>query len=334
MPRVSAPARPACGRVALVALLGLLTAGCVPTRWDTDPLAARYPALGEVHGQRLGDATPYLLPLQGELISLLCRWEVERIPVSLPPDASPEERHLLELALRSWERALGVVFAQGAPAGEGIEIRFVEAAEPNRSVPRAAGTISDCAVSSFAGERLEAHLVFASIHLHRYQTDVLGRSVAHTEAELAGTALHEIGHALGLQGHVQVGPSVMVRSVDEVRLSGRHLLRGVTLPAPTLRGLYALPSGTVVSRVPLSAAQTQPLDTLLLHAARARWSGPFVRVGDTVARIGWRDAEGRAYALFVRRVADVLKNPAELILLPGSRASALLDARTPGARAR
>ena len=91
--------------------------------WDVDALAARNPDLAALPGQRLGDATPYALPLAGELIWFLCRFDTRSpIRVVLPENASEAENARLRLALRAWEQALGLRFEEAKPAQ--IEIEF------------------------------------------------------------------------------------------------------------------------------------------------------------------------------------------------------------------
>ena len=52
----------------------------------------------------------------------------------------------------------------------------------------------------------------------------------------------------------------------------------------------------------------------------------FVLDTDREGRLGWRDAHGRALALFVFDVAGVLRNPGTFSLHVGARAAELLNA--------
>ncbi len=317
------------GAAAALAASLALTVACAGL-WDPKPLEARYPALARAGPHRLADATPYVLPSQGVLTLFLCRWPTDRaIPVSLPPDATPAETKLLEDGLRAWEGAgLGVHFAPGAPPRQGIEIRF----RRKTGAPYSATTIADCALDPArlepsASGVLPAKLVFASIHLRRTNRDVLGRPVELSEEELVGSLLHELGHALGFQGHVLRGDSVMVREVDQVRAVGRRFLAGRGFRDPSLRALYAVRSGAVVRRAPLSRQQTAPFDRMVVAAGERGLRGPRVRVGDREAWLGWRDAAGRGYALLIPRIREVLRSPAKLAVEPAPRAAELLAER-------
>jgi hypothetical protein len=320
-----------------------LLAACAPPVWDPAQLAVRVPRLRAVGTHRLGDANPYLLPVQDALVLFLCRWETrDPIPVSLPPEASPEQAGALEAALRAWEQAdLGVRFARGAPAGEGIELRLVAEQAEGAGALRGATTVADCALDAQAdlrGDRLAAQLVFASIHLSEDWTDPLGNRRPLSAADLAGAALHELGHALGFQGHVRAGQSAMRYQVDEMRRSGRRLLAGEAFHDGTLRALYSVPSGVVVGRSRLPSGRTEPVDRLLAMARSGSLAGPIARIGDLEGQILFRGGDGAAYTVWLRGVAGVLAGrPEELLLMPGPRAqrllSLLLPAGTP-ARAR
>jgi len=326
-------------RAAACALLLAALGGCAPSVWNVEPLEPRLRALG---AHRLGDATPYLLPVHDELVLFLCRWETqEPIPVSLPAEASPPQRRALEAALGAWERAgLGVRFARDAAPGRGIELRFVTGSAGGAGTARTATTVADCALDPLdtsRGERIVARLVSASIELQNEARDPLGRRVELSDAELAGSTLHELGHALGFQGHVRVGSSAMRRQVDEVRRAGRRLLAGEAFSDPTLRALYAVPSGAVVGRLPLPAGRTQPVDRLLALARSGALAGPLARMGDLEGQILFRDEDGAAYAIWLRGVAPALAgHPEELQVLPGPRARRRLSLHSPrsGWRAR
>jgi hypothetical protein len=320
----------------------VLLAACAPPLWDPEPLEAREPRLRALGSHRLGDATPYLFPAQDELVLFLCRWETrDPIPVSLPPDASPEQTGALEAALRAWEGAgLGVRFERGAPPATGIELRLVSEPPGGAGEMRGATTVADCALDAQAGargDRLAARLVFASIHLDAESADAIGRRTPLSAADLAGAALHELGHALGFQGHARAGESAMRYQVDATRRAGRRLLAGEAFRDETLRALYSVPSGVVVGRTALPPGRTQPVDRLLALARAGSLAGPIARMGDLEGQILFRDGEGAAYTIWLHDVAAALAgSPQELRLVPGPRAWRLLSLRVHpgGTRAR
>jgi len=305
---------------------------CVAGLWDAALLERRHPALAAISQHRLGDATPYLLPAGGSIAFFLCRWPSGgTIPVSLPPDASEQELRALEQVMRAWEGAgLGVRFATGAPPGAGIELRFIDPEADTTETTQAANTIADCAVAPEAAEDrgasvLPARLVFASIHMWRGGFDMLGRPVPHSQAEFVGSALHEFGHALGFQGHVRLGRSIMVSETDAVRRAGQGLLAGKAFGDPTLRALYAVPSGSVVERVSVAAHRTERFDRMARIARERGFAGPTVRVGDLAGRIAWRDAAGVDYALRILDVRRVLRAPETLSLRTTIATAQLLE---------
>jgi hypothetical protein len=153
--------------------------------------------------------------------------------------------------------------------------------------------------------------------------------VALSPEELLGSAVHELGHALGFQGHVRRGGSVMVRNVEAVRRVGRRLLAGEPFEDATLAALYRSPSGVVVRRVPLPAGRTAPIDRLAALGAARGFRGPGIRVGDRGARIAWWDGAGRRLAVYLPELPETLSDPRRLRLEPGPRAAAWLRAERP-----
>ena len=325
-PRTRRPSRSrrSPGRVA--ACLGALALGCA------SEIDLRFPELTAIAGHRLGDAHPYFLPAAGRLYQFLCRWsQRQAVSVSLPSDATSEQRALLEAALVAWEGAgLGLRFERrpGPPAD--IEMRFVGAEEESRGRrARSGNTLVDCAVSPTALEQagggpLPARLTRASLHLARANFDFRGAEIPLSPAELAGSALHELGHALGFQGHARRGATVMTAEFEEVRRSGARLLAGRSFDDPSLRALYALPSGAVLRRSPLSADNARLVQRWIAAARRADLLGPFAQVGDHSARVVWRDSRGADYALVLVNLSAVLRQPEQLVLIPNGNARDVL----------
>ncbi len=281
-------------------------------------------------GQYLDETTPYAWPRAGSLTLFLCRWPSGAvIPVALPRDATPEEKGALEAALRAWESAgLGIRFEQVAPGSEQITILFVDGSVETAIGDGVGATVADCRLGSAAagGDPLAAEVYGAVVRVaRRTPPDVRHHDKALTQEQIAGIALHEIGHALGFQGHVSYGDTAMVRSRDDVAARGRALMRGERVTDATLRALYALPSGAVVQRTPVSPARTEAVDRLAEAAVRLRLRGPYVRVGDRDGRVFWRDAQGEEYGVAVTNVRRALSEPERLLLLPEPRAQALLS---------
>jgi hypothetical protein len=180
-----------------------------------------------------------------------------------------------------------------------------------------ANTVADCAVEPEAlaggvGQQVPARLVKASIHLAR------------GDPRLAGSALHELGHALGFQGHVRRGRSVMLGSTDSIRRAGERVLAGEPLHDAALEALYAVPSGTLLRRLSLPPGRTEGIDRLLRLAASKGWIGPLVRVGDHEGLVSWYEGPGRSVSVEIRNLNQALRDPGRLTLSPSTRARRLL----------
>jgi hypothetical protein len=307
-------------RSAAALAAALLPLACASGAFDLRGLEARHPALRPLD-HRLGQGNPYLLPGSGALYWFECRWQLARpLRVSLPPELAERDRELLQLALASLASAgLGLRFeSDAAPEDADIAVRL---AEPDAS--KSGRTSADCAVQ-LRGGRVSAELVRAEVSLQRSNQGVTGKPVALSEAEWLGAAIHELGHALGFQGHVRSGPGPMVRNVEQVRAIGRRVLRGEPLATPTLRALYLLPSGALLRRDALPAGRTDAIDRLGALARERGYRGPFVRVGDRSAWIDWRDARGRLAGVWLPELARVRRDPAKLQIAPDPVAAAWL----------
>jgi hypothetical protein len=283
--------------------------------------------LPEISGSRLSEITPYLLPAEGSLSFFVCHWDPGRaIPVTLPSDASAAEARILWLALRAWENAgLGVHFVSAAPGKGALVVAFVadETAD--------ARTVADCWIGTGSPDAanarvLPAELVRAVVQLPRFtRPDVRGHTRPFSESEQMGIALHEFGHALGFQGHAQ-RDSIMVRDRDEVTSRGRRVLEGGPCDEPTLRALYTLPSGSVLSRVAVSPLRTENFDALAALAERHGMAGPLARVGDEEARIFFLAKSGEELGVEILEPAGVVRHPERLALVTEPAARRALDA--------
>ncbi len=303
--------------------------GCAQPAVDLEGAGARHPKLAAAGTEHLRAMRPYYLPAAGQLALFTCRWpDGATIPVQLPEDASPAELRRLTAALEAWEGAgLGVRFEQRPLEGVGIEIQF-----PEDLLPFEAGAVVDCAVESSGivadAERLPARLVRARVQ------------VARADPRLTGTLIHELGHALGFQGHARrarprargkprASGTVMRRDKDLLREVGERVLDGKPFRDPSLAALYALPSGTVLGRLPMAPERTRSVDRMLEIGVEQGLVGPLVRVGDDEGRIAWLDAEsGRVARLLLTGLEPALRDPGRLEIEPSVRARALLEGRT------
>jgi hypothetical protein len=288
------------GRRLLFSCLALPLLACGP--WDLASLEARHPALERVGAAPLAELTPYFIAMEGELTAFVCRWPTgSRLGVEVVGDAHVDDLAVLDRALAAWGGAgLGIALERGAlPVA--IEVHFADASEGRSGVAAV-----DCRVREAGVERVEASLAFASITLRRAALDWRGHRVALAEEERLGAALHELGHALGFQGHPRRGETVMLRSVDHVRWAGAGVARGEPFRDSALAALYALPSGAVLGRVVLPAGRTRELDAARREASAAGRPDLWIRVGDRAARFHW----GIASTVFlVPDVNEIFLNP-------------------------
>jgi len=302
-------------RNVLAAVAGLALA-CAEPAWRVAELEARHPALRAVDGHRLADVRPYYLPLSGRLTLFVCRWpDAAAVPVALPADATTEERAKLEAALAGWEAAgLGLRFERRSRlAGAGIEIELIEG-----MLPAAANTVADCAVDASDPAALDADPLPARIALASIQ-------LARGDPRLAGAAMHELGHALGFQGHPARGDTVMRTGTRAALETSERLKQGEALRDAALAALYAVPSGTVLARLALPEGHTEPVDRLQARARREGWIGPLLRAGSTEGRVAWLDPRGEAISLRLTGLSAALRDPGRLAVVPSPRAAALLD---------
>ena len=246
------------------------------------------------------------------------------------PDTQGHQRpltaaELTGTALHAWEGAgLGLRFAEAVSAEAGIEIGFVTGTVDTAAGQDTASTVVDCRIapaSQQSGAGVDrAELVRARIRIARITNqDTQGHQRPLSAAELSGTALHELGHALGFQGHARHGDTVMVRETERIAHAGKGLLAGDGFRDPSLRALYALPSGAVVASAPVDRCRTDLVDRMARVAEENHLDGPFVRVGESAGRIFWRDDKGTDYGLVIAKVREALRDPAKLLVVPESR---------------
>ena len=307
-------------------LLGaLVAAGCDGTRGTA--LDARFPSLAADEARLLAQAHPFVLPAAGRSTLFFCRWPDDApIPVSLPPDATPEERRAIETALGAWQNAgLGIRFlplADGAPAA--IEIRFAEDPIETGGGRDTGNAVVDCRIAPLSqqaagGPVAGAQLAAARLRLARRTGGGMTKPRALTPAEQTGLVLHELGHALGFAGHVRRGDSVMTAEAERIPRFGQALLADAAFRDPALRALYRLPSGAVLASTPVERWRTDLVDRMGRLAEEHDLDGPYVRVGETAGRIFWRDAQGAEYGLVVARLRELLREPARLEVIPEPR---------------
>lgn len=314
--------RPGLKRAA-IALAASLAIAC--SSGGRGVVSEQHPKLQSIDGQRLDDANPYVLPMAGRITFFHCHWPSgQPIDVSLPPDATDDERRALRAALQAWQEAgLGLTVVE-VERGASIQLEFVSGTVDTAAGQDTANTLVDCRIAPLSQQGgapvAGAELAFARIRIARITNqDTQGHQRPLTAAELAGTALHELGHALGFQGHARHGDTVMVRETERIMHAGKDLLAGDAFGDASLRALYALPNGAVVASAPVDRCHTDLVDRMAKLAETNQLDGPFVRVGESAGRIFWRDAKRLEYGLVLARTRQSLADPSKLVVLPERR---------------
>lgn len=286
-------------------LLAALVAGCGGGAggWRAKALSARTVDWKRVDGQHLTDvlATPSIRARSVSL--LLCRWRLDRpIRVAWPEDATESQRIAFEQARRAWSgvvEGLELVSAEGGAAD--VVVAFAEIDE--HGAPKGtAETGTDCVVdggaTALADPAERGRIVSAQVMLRRANVDWTGRSSPMSDDEFLGAVLHELGHALGIAGHVGSRGSVMSVEISHVRRAARRLAAGEPFREPTLTALYTVPIGVDVGTVGFDPRLRPALDLLADLARRSGWQGPFGGAGDDSARVFWRTPDGRHPGIF------------------------------------
>ena len=163
-----------------------------------------------------------------------------------------------------------------------------------------------------AGERLDARLVSAQIELRRAERDPWGKPIDLAAHQMLGSATHELGHALGLQGHAEGGKTVMVRETYTIAKIGEKLSdekKPKPLQEPAMQALYSLPSGTVIDRRTLAPGSTKGVDAIAQRARAQGASRAQVRVGDRGAAVRW--GPGPELVYYLKDPADLLEGEIE-----------------------
>jgi hypothetical protein len=158
--------------------------------------------------------------------------------------------------------------------------------------------------------------VHASILLRRENVSWSGGTSPMSDDEFLGAVLHEIGHALGLSGHISdpiIGRrSIMSADRDHVKRVARQVAKGEALREPTLEALYLVPIGSNVGRVGFDPDLRIALDGLAILARRDGWAGPFGRAGNDSAEVFWRTPEGDLPAVYTYHWPGGIRGKREL----------------------
>jgi predicted Zn-dependent protease len=272
-----------------LATLMLAVAGCgtyaKPSREPFLPSRFDYAAFRDADGERASALLePNYLPFVAHRMELagqkddaivFCRWDRDQFPLavyvyqpSIPADLQsefkPQDPSLYVdaawRALASWQQAgAGVVSFQRAANADDADLRveLVGAAGPApEEGVQVLGTTPlarACRVQgrSIVQDRLDV----------RFKVPVIRVFVADQHGllppdQVERNVLHEMGHALGMKGHSPIPADLMYEVARDRRVS-----RLSSADANTLRALYAIPNGTIYTRMPRGAAPVRPAPT-------------------------------------------------------------------------
>jgi hypothetical protein len=173
--------------------------------------------------------------------------------------------------------------------------------------------------------------VAASIDVaRRTPPDWRGRDRPLTPEERTGALIHELGHALGVAGHAASSEDPLAASPEAARRAGARALAGAPIASPSVAALYAQAPGEVLASAPLEEWRTIELDRLARLAEAHQLDGPYLRAGEAVGRIFWRDGQGREWGFLVAGLAQLARDPTQLLLLPEASTRGALPRRTGG----
>jgi hypothetical protein len=260
---------------------------------------------------------PYVWASAGRVELLTCRWTLDApIGVALADDATPDEERALDAALGAWQAALpGLRLPRTGAGAAGMRVRFLDAPVARADGSLGTGrTVADCRLGA-AGAR--GALVAAQLEIaRRTPPDWRGRERALSPEERTGALVHELGHALGVAGHAPGATDPLSAAPEAARRAGARALAGEPIASPTVATLYARPSAELLASAPVEEWRTLELDRLARLARANQLDGPYLRAGDEVGRIFWRDERGREWGFLVASLAQLAEDPTQLLLLP------------------
>ncbi len=318
--------------VALGVAAWLLTCAAPRGGWDVARLLIEEPQIAQLASQRLGDLTPYPAPQGGAVKLITCRWPTTR-PIRVRLRLSGERYDWARRAVESLSRgSIGLeleILSEPRELPDSARlIEVVEVASEDEAGPGGVGdTLVSCDVSSGSQTALGT-LRRAEIEMRSVARDGLDRPVPLSAEEWTGAFMHELGHALGFQGHVRSGQSVLVLDRDRLRAAGRLALSGAAWRDDTLAALYLLESGRLLGWREISSQTQHWLDALETRLG-GRGIGPWASVGDRSAQLEWKTEEGIALRLRFPDWLRQLNEQRSLIAVPSPETRAWLASGGP-----
>jgi predicted Zn-dependent protease len=242
-----------------------------PNRWDYTAFRAAWPELLEPN------YLPFMVhraPVEGAAGDLLffCRWPADAMPLpvyvaspEIPPELQDEIRpreprlyvEAVKRALATWEDELEDLVRfriVTRPRDAKLTLRLIgeqaPAPHPDLQVLGLTPVARGCRVGPMDpdAERLEVSFEVPTLQL--YIADQFGLL---QPGQVEWTALHEIGHALGMRSHSPIPADLMFEVARDRALVADLSTEDVN----SFITLYGLPNGTIFGRVPLEGAGLQ-----------------------------------------------------------------------------
>ncbi|MBY0400338.1 hypothetical protein K2X89_08590, partial [Myxococcota bacterium] len=221
------------------------------------------------------------------------------------------------------------------------EIEITAFASEGPELPEGLGdTLVECDVaprsSSESDPSVRGQIRRAEVRLRRSGRDAAGRLRIADDAAWAGALLHELGHALGFEGHVAAGSSILVRDEHALRGRGRAVLRGEPFADATLEALHRLEPGRRLGVRRLRAVDADWVRAIRALDRRYRAAGRervavIASVGDREARWSLQYADGARLVLRFPGWPERLRAGGELVVLPDRETlAAIASASAPG----
>jgi hypothetical protein len=304
--------------------VALVLLGC-PTPmggWDLARLLREEPGLAGFETTGLGDLVPYPAPGADGIRLVACRWPA-RTPITVRLHLEGERMEWARRALTSLSRGLASVdfeivampLDRDPKASPTVGIDVIEIGSVVDGGPVGVGdTLVSCHVAKSGAEEFGT-LTRAEIRMRARVVDQLDELVPILPEEWTGALMHEIGHALGFQGHPRGGGSVLALDQDRLRRAGRLALAGDDWRDELLEAFYRLEVGRLLGWR-ASSEQTQRWFEAIEARLGAGGSGPLARVGDRHGDLEWKTQEGVVLRVRFLYWSRQLRSGGTLVALP------------------
>jgi len=307
--------------------------------WDVAKLVAEEPRLADLSQHRLGDLIPYPVPAAEGVELVSCRWRTNA-PIRVRLHLEGERLAWAQRAIESLSAGTpGIELAtesasqvapgadRGFTAANVIEVFDVDPDEADHPVG-VGDTLVACDVSRGADSAFGTPTL-AEIRMRSFVVNQLDEVVPVSAEDWTGALMHELGHALGFQGHLRNGPSILVRDQSALRRAGRDALAGDAWRDETLEALYRLEPGRVLGRRSLSKESQRWVRAAEQRAAGKDrpHTGPRAKVGDRHGQIEWMTGEGDVLRLHLPFWSRQLRAGDAIVAFPGTRTRSVLTTK-------